>query len=546
MDSSPLQPGGSGLGGSASQEGIARGGAASDSAEPSDLDEPSAAAAGEAGDPALPIDTAAGGAGASGADPVTGAAGAAMNTGTAMGAAGAAMGDTPAAPGAAGSAGSASSAGGAGGMPPPASGGAGGGTGAPATESEPAFVVTLEQRGNGTFGVVTSDPPGFDCTRPPCTASFPRGTVVTLTARTIAQFLTGFSAWGGPCTGLEECTFSVEANTTVTAAYERANMVFVTSTSSSANLGGLAGADALCNERARFGSLTGNYIAWLSTVSGSAVDRLRGSRGWVRPDGRPVLDVPDGFNSYAMFNPIRMDELRNDVGTRSVLTATGAGGRLAPNQNTCSDFTTTMSTSVVDGGYTSALGIFFSVFVQASCAAERAIYCFGVGSNVAIRPRQEVGRVAFIGTEFPPGGGRAGADQRCGADAAALGLPGSFKAVLAGSNTSAESQFTLRDEPVVALDGVIIAATDRDFFESDRWDTTPTSFARDRYGNSGVWSGGASLSAPGTLANTCNDWTSTNGTTSNGRTGMTLLADFFHYDTGTPCTSSLSVVCLQE
>src|SRR5690606_37464596 len=75
---------------------------------------------------------------------------------------------------------------------------------------------------------------------------------------------------------------------------EKHNVVFVTSTQQAAgSLGGLEGADALCRARAEAGGLPRpeSYVAWLSDDTVSAIDRLSGSRGWVRPDGRPFVDT---------------------------------------------------------------------------------------------------------------------------------------------------------------------------------------------------------------------------------------------------------------
>src|SRR5439155_17879039 len=51
------------------------------------------------------------------------------------------------------------------------------------------------------------------------------------------------------------------------------NLVFVTSTTQPpGSLGGLAGADMLCNARAAAPGLPGTYVAWLSTPSVRAID----------------------------------------------------------------------------------------------------------------------------------------------------------------------------------------------------------------------------------------------------------------------------------
>jgi hypothetical protein len=61
--------------------------------------------------------------------------------------------------------------------------------------------------------------------------------------------------------------------------------VFVTSSLHNGDLGGLAGADAICNQAAA-GNLPGNYTAWLSVESGSIA-------AWER-----VFDNPDGYRLY--------------------------------------------------------------------------------------------------------------------------------------------------------------------------------------------------------------------------------------------------------
>lgn len=409
----------------------------------------------------------------------------------------------------------------------------------------PAVTVSIESRGNATFGFVRSSPAGLDCSDPPCRASFPVGTLVTLESQTVSQFRHGFSGWGGPCSGLDECSFVVSANVTVTAAFDPANLAFVTSATTTGNLGGREGGDALCNRLAAAAGQPGQYLAWLSTSTGSAIDRMRGARGWIRPDGLPVVDTLDDFEGD-MFHPIRVDEARRDVGTLSVLTASTPAGRIGPPGGVpCGDFTQGLPGGVVvDGGNTNAIGFRFSSFNQAACSVLRPIYCFGVDREVAIRPRPDAGRVAFVSRRFTPSGGRAGADQFCQTEASQLGLTGSFKALLATSTASPASQFDLTGSPWIGLDGVRIASTARAFFEAVQWDTAPK--PNGAQGNGGVWVGGTTLTQAGTLQNTCNDWTSTAGNVDVGSVGMVNVRDFFHFFGASECNSPTPIVCMQE
>ncbi|HXN73529.1 MAG TPA: nidogen-like domain-containing protein [Candidatus Acidoferrales bacterium] len=74
--------------------------------------------------------------------------------------------------------------------------------------------LTVAETGTGT-GTVTSSPAGINC-QPTCSASFPSGTAVTLTA-TPADGST-FTGWsGGGCTGTSTCVVTITTATAVTA-----------------------------------------------------------------------------------------------------------------------------------------------------------------------------------------------------------------------------------------------------------------------------------------------------------------------------------------
>jgi hypothetical protein len=73
--------------------------------------------------------------------------------------------------------------------------------------------------GNGS-GMVTSDPVGINCTAGTCTATYPFGTPVTLTATTTDQNST-FAGWSGDCTGPDPtCTVSMNGPKSVTATFD--------------------------------------------------------------------------------------------------------------------------------------------------------------------------------------------------------------------------------------------------------------------------------------------------------------------------------------
>jgi hypothetical protein len=92
--------------------------------------------------------------------------------------------------------------------------------------------------------------------------------------------------------------------------------MFVTSTSQSGAMGGLAGADGICNGLAQHAGLPGRYQAWLCDGVTAPIDRsLHATVPYVRTDGgiiaRGWTDLTDGFIDL----PINRDEFGNDVST---------------------------------------------------------------------------------------------------------------------------------------------------------------------------------------------------------------------------------------
>lgn len=452
-------------------------------------------------------------------------------------------------PGAGGN-GAASAAPAANGSPPAAAGAAGSGS-QPLQPAAPGELrtLTLAGAGAGSFGRVRSTPPGLDCAAPPCSATFPLGSFVRLEAFSEPSAGDGFAGWSGACLGLDDCTLSMTGDARVTASYEAANRVFVTSVRSSGDMGGLAGADARCNELGRQLGLANELRAWLSTSSVNAIDRLQGSRGWVRVDGKAVADTPEALASGEVFHPIRIDEQGVDIG-RSYLAYTGTGfDGLVFSGETCDDWTTSALTL---GGVGDPNGISSAFTLRGSflCSESHGLYCFEVGRNVRVSPAPAAGRLAFLATVVLADG-LASADAQCQAQADALQRPGTFKALLASEGASAASRFDLSGAPWVTVAGVRIAATAADFFQADRWDTAPNQNLMGGWTSATVMAGGASLLSPGTREDTCASWTSTSGELAMVQ-GSSLASDPFGFFFGdetarTSCAQrTYGVLCLQE
>ncbi|MBL4635024.1 MAG: DUF1554 domain-containing protein [Kofleriaceae bacterium] len=125
---------------------------------------------------------------------------------------------------------------------------------------------------------------------------------------------------------VEEGEYTIRINNAAAASQKK---VFVSSSTSGGNLGGLAGADAQCQTLANEAGLGGTYVAWLSDADKDAVDRLTGEGPWVRVDGEQVAasktDLVDIFSN--LDNGIWLDESGNFLASDRIWTGTNAGGQ---------------------------------------------------------------------------------------------------------------------------------------------------------------------------------------------------------------------------
>ncbi|MEY4546454.1 MAG: hypothetical protein RL685_2649 [Pseudomonadota bacterium] len=409
--------------------------------------------------------------------------------------------------------------------------------------------VEITAAGSGMFGRIRSLPPGLDCTQPPCSATFPEGTQLRLQVFTDPMGGAGFAGWNGACSGLDDCSLSLTTDIILSARYEPANRAFVTSTLSSGNLGGLAGADARCSLLASTAGLGGEVRAYLSTSTVDALERLQGSRGWVRTDGKVLVDTPELLGTTALQHPLRTNEWGRDIGdVDGAFTGTEANGRSSLAGEHCQDWTTDTVGLGINGN-PSFLGHHFGSFGSASCYQTFSIYCFEVGKNVRISPAPAAGRLVFA-TVAGLRGGLAAADAECQLRAGAAQRAGSFKALLAGVGTSPASRFDLTGLPWVRPDGVPVTATASELFQAERWDSSPSLTLDGGYELNGMVSGGSSLTDPGTSEDTCAGWTSTSGSIRQGYAGASDPANTFReeiFGADAPCSQqSFGFLCLQE
>jgi hypothetical protein len=163
--------------------------------------------------------------------------------------------------------------------------------------------------------------------------------------------------------------------------------VFVTEGLYGGGLGGLEGADAICQQEADAAGLPGVFKAWLSDSTGDPHSRFVHSvLPYVLPDGTPIADnwvhlTSVGYNIY-LHHPIDMTATGgmpapqpNNSHEYSVWTATGADGKAVPEQD-CFNW---RSGDVEDNGYSGNWRLVtdrWTDFSVEGCDNGRASYCF--------------------------------------------------------------------------------------------------------------------------------------------------------------------------
>lgn len=114
--------------------------------------------------------------------------------------------------------------------------------------------------------------------------------------------------------------------------------IFVTSTGQSGNIGGIAGADAICANRAMAAGLIGEFKAWLSTDQSAVSDRITHASGpYVLVNGAMIAEDWDDLVDGTVLVPINLDET-GTVRTGEAWTGTLATGGSYPDDD-CAGFT---------------------------------------------------------------------------------------------------------------------------------------------------------------------------------------------------------------
>ncbi|MFN8662898.1 MAG: hypothetical protein U0075_13470 [Thermomicrobiales bacterium] len=156
-------------------------------------------------------------------------------------------------------------------------------------------------------------------------------------------------------------------------------LVFVTSTEKTApNLGGLAGADGICQELARAAALPGRYLAWLSDSTASPSTRFtRATAPYTLVDGTNVADSWADLTSGTLNHAINRSESNTVIPGSFVWTHTlpdGTAGGSFPN-STCGNWTSAPSNSFGNSGSLKTTSAWTSGSAS-NCSLPIRLYCF--------------------------------------------------------------------------------------------------------------------------------------------------------------------------
>jgi hypothetical protein len=319
-------------------------------------------------------------------------------------------------------------------------------------------------------------------------------------------------------------------------------------------LGGLAGADAACQDRARAAGLPGTFQAWLSTSSVDAKSRFAAARGWIRRDGRPFADSVSALVDGQVYFPPRLDELGNDLtgatGDAAVATGTEGDGTHSVG-NTSLDWTSTTQ-GYASGDPSATNEEWMGNHGSREGTLEARLYCFGVDHATPLAITPTPGRLAFLSQApfVPPD--EAAADTLCNMEAHNNGRTGNFVALLSTRSKPAAMLFDLGGPTWVRIDGVPWLERAPELAQGNLLTALnvgfPSGSALPQYVSYALaWTGSVN---PGTASPTgaqcCNDWS---GPTSTGTVGWAHYSNgvgFLNSNAACDGSTNVHLYCLEQ
>lgn len=391
-----------------------------------------------------------------------------------------------------------------------------------------------------------------------CSALFADGEFVTLRARTNNGSNMHFAGWAksqASCGvyGLgAACQVLMNATLTTAATFRpiTANMAFVTSVSVPADVG-LSGFDQLCNTLASdagINSLTGDaYVAWASVAGSPAQARFNIGGGVQRMDGAPLALSRADLLASRIINAPNLTETGQRLQGANESLWTGTGPMGFPTGTDCGGWTSRDAGAITRGNPHGGPELWTNYQQQHPCDdLNTRVVCL---ENTRADPLMGLsvpdgGRIAFRTGAMARPTSLADADQRC-EQSRPMGTPSnSFRALLAVNGSSAWSRFVGNEAlDYYRVDGAYVgsgADIKNERLVSGLW-------VPGELGHRGVWTGAGGVTMAGTMASTCDDWSSVTGTVIRGESN-TVAGKFFFSASGQQplCDTPAAFYCLQQ
>ncbi|MFC1753066.1 hypothetical protein ACFL96_06685 [Thermoproteota archaeon] len=179
------------------------------------------------------------------------------------------------------------------------------------------------------------------------------------------------------------------------------NTIFVTSATVKGDFGGLAGADAICQEEASAAGLSGTFKAWLSDSTTSASERLsESSNAYFLPDGTEVAANWDVLTGGTLTSAINVNASGDTVTGAYVWTNTDETGAKKSDSllSSCTDWTAATSGVMGRVGDFSATDKKWTDSYLASCSDMNRFYCISEGPGEYLILTKEAHSVALVNT----------------------------------------------------------------------------------------------------------------------------------------------------
>jgi len=160
-------------------------------------------------------------------------------------------------------------------------------------------------------------------------------------------------------------------------------------------LGGLTGADAMCQSAAESGELPGAFVAWLSTTTVDAVDRLTpGSGPFLLPSGTKVADDIADLTDGTLDAPINENRNGDINPSIEIATATLPNGTYTGNGD-CNAWTSASAFDNHIQGLSTAATSSWTLYQNNDCNIFTGLYCFEVVPPTPVPATGVYGLIAF-------------------------------------------------------------------------------------------------------------------------------------------------------